>query len=203
MTGPGVRPRPDGIEIPTSHVDLVPTLLGLAGIDPTDAAQAVAHDHDQTRPLPGRDLSRVVTGVTELDDVRAPIYFMTEDDVTRGTVQVNIFTNTPYEAVSQPSKVESVVALLPSGPDATDELWKLVHYYERLDAWHESQGQAIDPTAPPAAEPFWELHNLTTDPEERHNLAPQAPPALATMQSTLEEQRAEKRLLPKHTAPSS
>jgi arylsulfatase A-like enzyme len=203
VTGPGVRVRPEGIGIPTSHVDLVPTLLGLAGIDPGDAAAAVARDHVETRPLPGRDLSSVITGMTDADDVRAPIYFMTEDDVTRGTVQVNILTNTPYEAVSQPSKVESVVALLPTGTDGADELWKLVHYYERLDAWHESRGQAPDPAAGPAAAPFWELHNLTTDPEERHNLAPAAPPALATMQSTLEQQRDDKRLLPKHTATSS
>ena len=196
LNGPGVRVRPVGIGIPTSHVDLVPTLLGLAGIDLTDAAAAVARDHAETRPLPGRDLSRVITGTTDPADVRAPVYFMTEDDVTRGSAQVNIFTNTRYEAVIHPSKVESVVALLPTGADGTDELWKLVHYYERLDAWHESQGQAIDGTASPAAEPFWELHNLTTDPEERHNLAPKAPPALATMQSTLEEERDKKRLLP-------
>ena len=33
VSGPGVAPVDGGISVPTSHVDLIPTLLGLAGID--------------------------------------------------------------------------------------------------------------------------------------------------------------------------
>ena len=45
---------PAGVDIPTSHVDLLPTLLGLAGIDVEQAAAGVAEHHDETQPLPGR-----------------------------------------------------------------------------------------------------------------------------------------------------
>ena len=38
VSGPGVAPLPDGIATPTSHVDLIPTLMGLAGIDVERAA---------------------------------------------------------------------------------------------------------------------------------------------------------------------
>ena len=52
-----------------------------------------------------------------------------------------------------------------------DELWKLNHYYERLDEWNADHGIAANPFAGPAADPLFELHNLSTDPEERHNRA--------------------------------
>ena len=57
VSGPGVDRRPEGIWSPTSHVDLVPTLLGLAGIDLDAAADGVAAHHVGAQPLPGRDLS--------------------------------------------------------------------------------------------------------------------------------------------------
>src|SRR5271169_3353281 len=41
VSGPGVTPIPGGISAPTSHVDLIPTLMGLAGIDVERAATGV------------------------------------------------------------------------------------------------------------------------------------------------------------------
>ena len=64
MAGPGIAPGGDGVTIPTSHVDLIPTLLGLAGIDVEQAAAGVAAHHDEAHPLPGRDLSGVALGTT-------------------------------------------------------------------------------------------------------------------------------------------
>ena len=55
-------PERGGVNTPTSHVDLIPTLLGLAGIDVERAAAGVAAHHDEAQPLPGRDLSGVVRG---------------------------------------------------------------------------------------------------------------------------------------------
>ena len=60
--GPGIAPVAEGISTPTSHVDLIPTLLGLAGIDLERAAAGVAAHHAEARPLPGRDLSGLLTG---------------------------------------------------------------------------------------------------------------------------------------------
>ena len=64
---PALRQHPR-VQMPTSHVDLVPTLLGLAGIDVERAAASVAVEHDETQPLPGRDLSPVLRGEQPADD---------------------------------------------------------------------------------------------------------------------------------------
>ncbi|MDH3752705.1 MAG: sulfatase-like hydrolase/transferase [Acidimicrobiia bacterium] len=194
VNGPGIARNPDGIDVPSSHVDLLPTLLGLAGIDAERAAAGVAEHHVEAQPLPGRDLSGVLTGSSDAESSRTPIYFMTDDDISRGSSQVNLFTGEPYEAVSAPSRVESVIASLPTGPDGAAELWKLNHYFERLDEWQAEQG--VPPAATPAAESFWELHNLTADPEERHNVAGEGTDAFSNMLDLLGSERDSKRRLP-------
>ncbi len=135
-----------------------------------------------------------VSGAVDPEAVRAPIYFMTDDDVSRGSTQTNLFTGKPYDAVGTPSRVESVIATLPTGPDGAAELWKLNHYYERLDEWAAEHG--VPAAASPAAEPFWELHNMTTDPEERSNAANERSDALADMRELLDVERDAKRLVP-------
>ena len=72
---------------------------------------------------------------------------MTDDDVSRGSTMTNIFTGKPFEPVAFPSRVESVIATLPTGADGADELWKLNHYYERLDDWDAAHGIATNPFA--------------------------------------------------------
>jgi hypothetical protein len=128
--------------------------------------------------------------------VAAPIYFLTEDEVTRGATQVNVLTGEPFPAVDAPTCVESVVATLPTGDGRAEELWKLNHYYERLDEWNADHGIPADPFAAPAAEPAWELHNLTADPEERTNLAAGDVDALRSMRTVLDQERDAKRLVP-------
>ena len=76
------------------------------------------------------------------------------------------------------------------------ELWKLNHYYERLDEWNAAQGIAPNPFLGPAAESDWELHNLTVDPEERHNRAFDDPASVSSMKSVLETERDAKRRIP-------
>ena len=196
IAGPGIAPGDGGVNIPTSHVDLIPTLLGLAGVDIEEAAAGVAAHHDEAHPLPGRDLSGVVLGTTSAPSVESPIYFMTEDDVTRGVTQVNILNGKPFEPVTPPINIESVITSLPTGDGGTQELWKLNHYYERLDDWYANEGVAPNPFLPAAAEPEWELHNLTVDPQERHNSADHEPETVSTMKSVLDSERDAKRLIP-------
>ena len=195
VTGPGVVSVPGGVSTPTSHVDLIPTLMGLAGIDVDRAAAGVAAHHTEARPLPGRDLSALITGRAPAPNA-APIYFMTEDDVTRGSTQTNILSGKPFDAVAQPSCIESVITGLPTGDGGEIELWKLNHYFERLDEWNANHGMPVNPFAGPAAEPVFELHNLTTDPQERNNRAGDASAVLSDMTSVLGAQREEKRLVP-------
>jgi arylsulfatase A-like enzyme len=196
IAGPGIATGGEGVTVPTSHVDLIPTLLGLAGIDVEQAAAGVAARHDEAHPLPGRDLSEIVQGTRHPASIESPIYFMTEDDVTRGGTQVNIINGAPFEPVSPPINIESVLATLPTGQNGGRELWKLNHYYERLDDWYANRGIVTNPFMAPAAEPEWELHNLTTDPEERHNRAFDDPTAISSMKAVLEKERDTKRLIP-------
>ena len=196
VAGPGIAARSGGVEIPTSHVDLIPTLLGLAGIDLEQAAAGVAAHHSETQPLPGRDLSPVLRGEIEPDALLSPIYFMTEDDVTRGVTEVNLLTGVPFDPLSPPLNIESVLATLPTGDGGAAELWKLNHYYERLDDWHAAQGIAPNPFLPPAALADWELHNLSADPEERDNRVASKPEIASKMRTVLEAERDAKRRIP-------
>ena len=196
VAGPGIDPRPGGVTVPTSHIDLIPTLLGLAGIDRTQAAAGVAAHHDEVQPLPGRDLSAVVRGEADPASVATPIYFMTEDDVTRGSTQTNILTGEPFDAIVPPTNIESVLTTLATGTDGAPELWKLNHYYDRLDDWYAERGVAPNPFVGPSADSEWELHNLTTDPEERHNLSTSAGDVRSSMCSVLDAERDAKRRIP-------
>jgi len=112
-----------------------------------------------------------------------------------------VLSGKAFDAVDFPSHVESVIATLPTGAEGADELWKCNHYYERIDDWYAEHGVATNPFAAPAGEPFFELHNLTRDPEERTNVAGVDADALAQMQTVLDEQRDAKRLLPRHRNP--
>jgi arylsulfatase A-like enzyme len=195
VRGPGIVSPPGGISTPTSHVDLLPTLLGLAGIDVNEAAAVIEATHSEVQPLPGRDLSALLTGAASEAEVAGPIYFMTEDDVSRGSHQINLFTGQPYEAVQQPSNIESVITTLPTGPDGAEEIWKLNHYYD--------QGERESEPLVPAASPVFELHNLSTDPEERRNHAEEAAEVLAQLQAVLAAERQSKQRQPRDRRPAS
>lgn len=109
---------------------------------------------------------------------------------------MNILNGAPFDPVAPPVNIESVLATLPTGEGGAPELWKLNHYYDRLDDWYAAQGMAPNPFLAPAAEPDWELHNMTADPEERHNRVVDDPAALSGMKSILERERDAKRRLP-------
>jgi len=203
VSGPGIDTAAGGVQIATSHVDVLPTLLGLCGVDVEAAAVEVARHHVETQPLVGRDLSGLLAGTAAEDAVDAPVYFMTEDQVTVGLRMTNMFTGDPFEPVGEPGKVESVITRRATGTGGAPELWKLNHYYDRLPEWEASRGLPANPFLAPPATPEWELHNLTVDPEERANLAADASAAsvLSELQAVLERTRDEMRRTPQHVNP--
>ena len=44
---------------PTSHIDLLPTLLGIAGLDETEVADTLRSTHTEVHPLPARTRARI------------------------------------------------------------------------------------------------------------------------------------------------
>jgi arylsulfatase A-like enzyme len=198
IRGPEVDTRAIGLDLPTSHVDLLPTLLALVGAEAEQLAPVVAEHHVEVQPFPGRDLSELVRGAPAAG-FDHPVYFMTEDQISRGLRHENIFTGKPYDAVQAPDKVESVIAHLETGPDGEPELWKLNRYYEVLDpADARADGGAAD--GPPPADDQWELHNLTLDPEERTNRADADAQVADLLRQVLDTQRTTKRLTPQHVS---
>ena len=75
---------------------------------------------------------------------------------------------------------------LPTAEGAA-ELWKLNHYYDRLEGTSDVDDE-------------WELHNLTADPEERTNRAADAAAAvvLAQLRAVLGDTREKMRRTPQH-----
>jgi arylsulfatase A-like enzyme len=168
VAGPGIPTDAEGLRLPTSHVDVVPTLLGLVGADPADLVDDVGAHHTDMHPLPGRDLSALLQGRTTESAFGEPIYFMTEDQISRGLRREGLVTKEPFEPVGSPSSVESVIVELEG------VLWKLNHYYD-ADGLSDVEE--------------WELHDLTSDPEERVNHMDQAGTPLARLTASLDHVR--------------
>ena len=212
-------PQPRSIENLTSHIDLLPTLLGLAGIDAEPIRQVLAQDHSDARPLVGRDLSPLLLGKVNPATVNAPLYFMTDDDPSRGPNQNNwTGVGFDYTSVVQPNHLETVITRL------NGKVWKYSHYFDNPQFW-SSPGYppdssvedvvALQTVNPPTQdgeyiEPYrvtvkhtppndqYEMYNVSDDPMELTNLYNN--PAYALQQNQLaqllKEQRCEKRLTP-------
>ena len=220
---PVLFPEGTTSDVLTSHADLIPTLLGLAGIDESAVAKKLNSTHAQVRRLVGRDLSGVLLGEKDPQTLRDdPVYFMTDDQIFRGAQAVS-FTGLSYPPVVQPASVETVVAYLPTGADGAKERWKFSRYWDNPALWTNPnvqdvltiiEGRANQPgrkiatttvkapnptsgqVAPPADQ--FEMYNLADDPTEMTNLAGNADYAdvQATLQTMLNAQRTKKLLSP-------
>lgn len=209
--GPRGRRVDDAV---TSHVDLVPTLLGLAGLDEAGLRDALRQTHSEVHPLVGRDWSDVVRGES-LPPPASAVYFATEDRILEGDAQVSaIVQNVPmlrhvlvsaYDSVRGcATSIEGVVARLA----ATGRVWKIVRYFDDPALWSEPgsrdvyrfqsgprAGELDERTSPYPEE--WELYELDGDPAELTNLAASEHHAevFEQMRAILEEERARKRLV--------
>ncbi|WP_160042943.1 sulfatase-like hydrolase/transferase [Paenibacillus sp. USDA918EY] len=199
----------------TSHVDLLPTMLGLARADIDGIRCKLQGRFTEARPFVGRNLTPFLHGAHTYG-VDETIYFMTEDDVTKGQNQVNPLGE-PYPSVTQPNHIETVVT--PIYRNQKRELWKFSRYYDDARfgnhpgakndtaqpmtyANDERKGSFAAPTKTPPVPDEYELYNLTEDPSETVNLAhpsratPYTAAIQALMMKLLNEQRINKRLYP-------
>ncbi len=70
IAGPMVDGAPREIGALTSHADLLPTMLGLAGIDHDETLRLLASSHSEARALVGRDFSGLVLDGDEAPAIR-------------------------------------------------------------------------------------------------------------------------------------
>jgi arylsulfatase A-like enzyme len=179
FTGPRIPAGGSEVGMPTSHADLLPTLLGLAGIDEAAALEELRDDHHEARPLVGRDLSGAVRG--ERPAEATPILFTTDDEISEGSPD----SKSPfqrfarkmkiYSEIAQPNHLETVVAEVEV--DGEPHLVKLSRYHDNPQFWtvpgerdeRLRRRQTVTVTEPEPDE--WELYDLTLDPYEERNLA--------------------------------
>lgn len=200
----------------TSHVDLLPTLLGMAGLNVEKIQKKLSKAHTEVHPLVGRDLTPLLLGERKFKGAEEPLYFMTDDNVTKGLNQVSAF-GIPYHAVVQPNSVETVIAALPTGQGGTNEIWKYSRYFANPQFQTVSGRSEQFPYRGPVAETFnpgcridppsgelipdqYEMYNLTCDPLEVENLIHHTCPELKQVRKILagllREECQKKRLYP-------
>ncbi|MHB8158508.1 MAG: sulfatase-like hydrolase/transferase, partial [Desulfocucumaceae bacterium] len=164
--------------------------------------------------------SSLILGECEPERTGEPIYFMTDDDVTRGLDQQN-FLGWDYNSVIQPNHVETVIATF--NTDNGEELWKYSRYFDNPQFWTDpgkkddvelefgnqhrvwsgiksSVCRTIEKRHPFREE--FEIYNLKDDPLETKNLAdsqfsnPQSKSMQRKLEILLDKQRCQKRLAP-------
>ncbi|WP_460355932.1 sulfatase-like hydrolase/transferase [Mycobacterium sp. ZZG] len=176
------------ITAPTSHVDLVPTVLSAAGVDVEAAAALLTESFSEVHPLPGRDLMPVVDG-DRPDDHRA-VYLMTRDNMLEGDTgasglarALKLTSNVPAPLriripAHTAANFEGLVVRVEEQAPAPERghLWKLVRSFDDPGTWTEPgvRHLAANGMGGPAyrTDPLddqWELYNLTDDPVEEHN----------------------------------
>ncbi|GAA4717585.1 sulfatase-like hydrolase/transferase [Nocardioides conyzicola] len=201
------------VDVPTSHVDLVPTLLSAAGIDADAVAATLRADFTEVHPLPGRDLMPVVADPTLADPDRA-VYLITRDNMLEGDTGLSGLARRLGRRADPPAPLRIQVAAHVGAnfegvvTRVDDHLWKLVRTFDDPATWtepgrrHLAANGAAGPEYRTTPVPDqWELYDLTADPVESLNRA--GDPAYAEVLDRLrlrlkEEQR---RSVPERNVP--
>ncbi len=217
----GDRPTaPRTIDAPTSHVDLVPTLLAAAGIDVDATARRLAGTFSEVHPLPGRDLLPVVDGADP--DPDRVVYLQTRDNMLEGDSgasglarRLGLVTRPPAPLrIRVPAHVassfEGVVARVADdvAPGGLGHRWKLVRSFDDPSTWTEPGVRHLAEDGPSGPtfrtvplDDQWELYDLDADPIELVNRwrDPGADDVLEHLRHVLKEESA--RCVPERNRP--
>ena len=181
---------PRVVDAPTSHVDLVPTLLGAAGVDVEAVAETLRESFSEVHPLPGRDLMPVVDG-GPVDEGRA-VYLMTRDNMLEGDSGASGIARRMKRTTKLPAPLriripahtaanfEGLVVRVDDAdaPGGAGHQWKLVRSFDDPSTWTEpgvrqyaANGPGGDVYRTSPLDDQWELYDLTSDPDEAQNRA--------------------------------
>ena len=218
---PKLFAEPKETSILTSHVDILPTLLGLAGIDVDEVQGKLRKTHSEVHSFVGRNLSYLITGENTIERANEPLYFMTDDEVSKGLNQTTI-QGEDYSSVIQPNHLETIIIKLPTGKDDIEEIWKYTRYCDNPQFWSTPNSEdieisrvfstkisdkkeanmVINTTKTKPVEEEFELYNLTRDPLEKINLVhpihetPETKLVQLLLSQVLRQQRKQKRIYP-------
>ncbi len=172
---------------PTSHVDIVPTLLAAAGIDEAMAADVLRNVFTEVHPLPGTNLMPVVDAPDTADRDRG-VYLMTRDNMLEGDSGASALARRFGRTTKPPaplriqvpahvaSNFEGLIHRVPATIDGSGHLWKLVRTFDDPSTWTEPGARHLAASGPGGNEyrtaPLpdqWELYDLDADPIEAIN----------------------------------
>jgi arylsulfatase A-like enzyme len=130
------------IHVVTSHLDLLPTMLGLVNANTNYIQSLMRKTFSEVRPLVGRDLTRLIYNKKEhnIGEFGSPQLFMTDDNVLFGSNMVTI-TGKLYQPVKQPASIQTVIAFMCSQccsyecDEEHKKLWKYSRYYDNPQFW--------------------------------------------------------------------
>lgn len=183
------KTTPAVVSAPTSHVDVVPTLLAAAGIDVPGVQAELAATFREVHDLPGRNLMAFFDGHSTPDH-HHPVYLMTRDAILEGDSGASRVAYMLGQADDPPvdlqirvpgsvaSNFEAIVVDV--APDESvagaGHVWKLVRTFDDPDTWTNpgvSQRTAAtlesDEYRTTTLDDEWELYDLTSDPIEAQN----------------------------------
>jgi arylsulfatase A-like enzyme/putative intracellular protease/amidase len=182
------RTAPRTVAAPTSHVDLVPTLLAAAGIDEAAVGAELTRSFSEVHPLPGRNLMAVVDGGGE-DQARA-VYLQTRDNILEGDIGASGLarrlkikgTPPPPLRIQVPAHVAANFEGVVTRVDEADarggggHLWKLVRTFDDPGTWTTpnvrhlaANGIGGLQTRRDPLPDEWEVYDLDADPVEAVN----------------------------------
>ena len=178
------------LDIPTSHVDLIPTALGMAGLEEKELSLKLSDSFTEMHPLPGCDLSPLIENQNKTRFLERSVYMMTRDNMLEGDNLASALARHLGRANNPPapmkirvpadvaSNFEGIVKRV-SDTDAQGgkgNLWKLVRAFDDPSTWSHPGVRQLTSSSPPTIRhrnstipDQWELYNLDSDPIELEN----------------------------------